>query len=163
MKRQFEELGVEIRVIDYPSGGKARAGLLKGEIDLTVGALKAIQELGDEVTPLAIMAPRRLRLWPEIPTIVEAVRFAGAKPVFGSSYRFFAVRREVKEDHPDAFAKLVAAFERLTLEHAPFREAANGDAQWFGPADSSNLVARAHAHFLDLQQDVVLPASHPRN
>jgi tripartite-type tricarboxylate transporter receptor subunit TctC len=162
MMRQFRELGIAIREVHYPSGGKARKGLLGGEVDLTVGSLKAIRNLGDRVTPLAIMAPRRLRLWPEIPTIVEAVRFAGAKPVFGSTYRFFAVRREVKEAHPEAFAKLTDAFQRLTLEHEPFRTAADGDMQWFGPADSGSLVARAHAHFLDLKQDTIIPASHLR-
>ncbi|MEZ5935288.1 MAG: tripartite tricarboxylate transporter substrate-binding protein [Alphaproteobacteria bacterium] len=159
-RRQFAELGIKIREVDYASGGKARKGLLAGEVELTVGSLKAIRDLGELVTPLAIMAPRRLRLWPEIPTIVEAVRFAKAKPVFGSAYRFFAVRREVKETKPEVFAKLTEAFRRLTLDHEPFREASDGDMQWFGPADSSSLVARAHAHFLDLKQDMILPAGH---
>lgn len=162
MQRQFGELGVDVAYVDYESGGQARQGLLSGEIELTVGSLKAIRKLGDSVTPLAIMAPRRLRLWPEIPTIVEAVAFAGAKPVFGSSYRFLAVRREVKENHPEKFAQLTGALQRLTLEHAAFREASDGDVQWFGPADSSSLVARAHAHFLDLQREVIVPASHSR-
>jgi len=160
--RQFEKLGIKVRLVEYPSGGKARAGLLRGEIELTLGSLKAMRKLGDNITPLAIMAPRRLRLWSEVPTIVEAVKFAKAKPVFGSAYRFFAVRREVKESHPDAFNKLVKAFERLTVEHEPFREASGGHTQWFGPLQSASLVARAHAQFLDLKSTDIVPATYPK-
>ncbi|MEM7041462.1 MAG: tripartite tricarboxylate transporter substrate-binding protein [Pseudomonadota bacterium] len=163
MRRQFEALGISVREVDYASGGKARAGLLRGEIDLTVGALKAIRKLGDEASPLAIMAPRRLRAWPEIPTIVEAVRFADAEPIIGPSYRFFAVRREVKDNHPATFERLVDTFRQLTVEHAPYRDGAGRSTQWFGPAESESLIARAHAHFLDLRQGAsILPASHPK-
>jgi len=160
--RQFEQLGLKVRVVDYPSGGKARAGLLRGEIDLTLGSLKALKKIVDKVTLLAIMAPRRLRLWPEIPTIVEAVKFANAEPIFGAAYRFFAVRREVKEASPDAFDKLVAAFERLTTEHEPFRDASGGYTRWFGPEDSAGLVARAHAQFIDLKTGRIKPASYQK-
>lgn len=160
MMRQFEALGIKVQEVDYASGGKARKGLLRGEVDLTIGALKAIRKLGRDVTPLAIMAPRRLRLWPEIPTIGEAVKFSGVKPIFGSSYRFFAVRREVKDNRPAVFAKLVDAFERLTLEHEPFRQASGGHAQWFGPVESKSLISRAHAHFIDLQQKTIVPATY---
>lgn len=158
--RQLEELGVDVRIIDYPSGGKARAGLLNGEIDLTLGSLKAIRKLGDNAKPLAILAPRRLRLWPEIPTIVEAVKPFGAKPMFGSAYRFFAVRREVKENHPAVFERLVDAFERLTLQSVPFREASGGHTRWFGPAESTSLVSRAHAQFLALKESTITPAGY---
>ena len=160
--RQFEQLGIKVRFIEYGSGGKARAGLLRGEIDLTMGSLKAIQKLDDSITPMAIMAPRRLRLWPEIPTIVEAVKFAEAKPIFGAAYRFFAVLREVEETHPDRFKTLVSSFERLTLEHEAFRQASGGHTQWFGPVESASLVARAHAQFAELKTGSIVPASYPK-
>jgi len=160
--RQFEALGIQVRVIDYPSGGKARAGLLRGEIDLTLGSLTALKKMGDAVTALAIMAPRRLRLWPEIPTIQDSVAFADAKPIFGSAYRFFAVRKEVRDSHPDVFRELVSAFERLTMEHEPFREDSGGRSPWFGPNDSADLVSRAHAQFIELKKEQIKPASYSR-
>lgn len=160
--RQFEQLGIKVRSVEYGSGGKARAGLLSGEIDLTMGSLKAIRKLGDNITPLAIMAPRRLRLWPEIPTIVEAVKFAEVKPIFGAAYRFFAVHRDVEEKHPGKFEALVSAFEQLTLKHEPFRQASGGHTRWFGPVESTSLVARAHAQFAELKRSSIIPATYPK-
>lgn len=160
--RQFEHLGIKVQLVEYSSGGKARAGLLRGDIELTVGSLKAIRKLGDSIAPLAIMAPRRLRLWPEIPTIVEAVKFAEVKPIFGAAYRFFAVLRKVEERHPDRFKALVNAFEHLTLEHEPFRQASGGHTQWFGPVESASLVARAHAQFVELKTGSIIPATYPK-
>ena len=91
--KQFSELGIDIAQVDYASGGKARKGLLNSEVELTVGSLKALKKLGDAVVPLAVMAPRRLRLWPEVPSITEAVEPFGATAIYGASYRFFAVQK----------------------------------------------------------------------
>jgi len=163
MKRQFEALGIEITEVDYASGGKARTGLLNSEIELTVGSLKAIKKLGDEAVPLAVMSPRRLRLWREVPNIATAIKFTDAEPIFGASYRFFAVRREVREERPAAFRRLADAMRATTETNDAFLQRYGGHSRWFGPEESAALLRRANAHFLDLRDRKIIPATQPAN
>lgn len=160
--RQFEELGIDIEQVDYASGGKARQGLLNNEIELTIGSLKAMKKLGDAVVPLAVMAPRRLRLWPEVPSIAEAVEPYGATAIYGASYRFFAVRKDVGTDHPAALERLTNAMKDLVLEDDAFKERYGGVARWFGKDDSRSLLSRANAQFKSLKAPRVRLATQPK-
>lgn len=155
LARQFKELGIDISEVDYASGGKARKGLLRGEIELTIGSLKALRKMGDSVVPLAVMSPRRLRLWKEVPTIKEALGSEDADAIFGASYRFFAVHRDFETNNPDGFATVVEAFRQMTQDDPLFEEEvkkAGGGRQWFGPVDSTALIARAHSYYLEMRQ-----------
>lgn len=162
MARQFEALGIDISEVDYASGGKARKGLLNHEVDITVGSLKAIKKLGDSVIPLAVMSPRRLRLWPEVPSISEAARSMNATPIYGASYRFFAVRKQVAEERPAEFERLMNDMRALTLDDKAYKKRYGGATRWFGSEDSLSLLSRAHAHFLDLKSPEVSLATQPK-
>ncbi|MGI9486305.1 MAG: tripartite tricarboxylate transporter substrate-binding protein [Geminicoccaceae bacterium] len=149
----LNNLDLEIIEANYASGGKARKALAKGEVDLTAGSLNAIRKLGDQVTPLAVFSPRRLRAWPEVPTVQEALGADSDQAIQGAVYRFFAVRRTFAEAKPEAFRRLVQAFRRMTEEDPAFL--ANADrrgvgAQWLGPIASTSLIQRAHQHFSHL-------------
>ncbi len=146
----LDKLGLEIVEANYLSGGKARKAIAKGEIDLTAGSLNALRKLGDKVTPLAVFSPRRLRAWPEVPTIRQALGTDADQAIHGAVYRFFAVRRSFAESQPEAFEHLVEAFRRMTEEDQDFLDHANSrgvGALWFGPVDSTPLIERAHQHF----------------
>jgi len=159
MERQFRELGIEVKQVDYASGGQARKGITNDEIDLTIGSLKALKKLKSKIIPLVVMAPRRLRLWREVPSISEALAASDAAPIHGASYRFFAVRKQVLALHPETFDGLSSAFKRLNTENEGFLSKYNGQQQWIGHLDGQSLINRIHSHFLDLQEKTIRPAS----
>ncbi len=137
----------------YGSGGKARKALTRGEVDLTAGSLNAVRKLGDKVTALAVFAPRRLRSWPEVPTIREALGPEANHAVSGAVYRFFAVHRQFAEEKPEEFQALVENFRRMTQDDESFREkvaSKRAGAHWFGPTESTSLIQRSHQHFRKL-------------
>jgi len=146
----LEKLDLEIRPAIYPSGGKARKAIIDGSADFTAGSLSAIRKLGEEVTPLAVFAPRRLRAWPDVPTISEALGTNSKHAVHGAVYRFFAVHKSFAEDEPEAFADLVEAFRRMVEEDEGFRSNSlerGAGALWLGPEDSTSLIQRSHQYF----------------
>lgn len=146
----LSKLNLKVIRANYPSGGKARKAVATGEVDLTAGSLNALRKLGDHVTPLAVFSPRRLRAWPEVPTIREALGPEADKAVHGAVYRFYAVHQAFAEAEPEAFANLVEAFRRMTEEDSAFLRNADNrgvGALWFGPTESTSLIQRSHQHF----------------
>ena len=150
-------LGLEMTEMIYGSGGKARKGLARGEADLTAGSMTAVRKLGDEIKPLAVFSPRRLRAWPEVPTLSEALGQESHHAVSGAVYRFFAVHRRFAEAEPEAFEMLVESFRRMVEEDRDFSKNASArgvGAHWFGPEESTSLVQRSHQHFNKLIEDL---------
>ena len=146
-------LDLELTSVTYGSGGKARKGLKRGEVHLTAGSINAVRKLGDKVTALAVFSPRRLRSWPEVPTLREALGPEADKAVSGAVYRFFAVHRRFAEEKPEAFQALVEKFRRMVQDSEGFHENAASKrvgAHWFGPMESTSLVQRSHQHFKKL-------------
>lgn len=149
----LSKLDLKVIRANYPSGGKARKAVATGEVDLTAGSLNALRKLGDHVTPLAVFSPRRLRAWPEVPTIREALGPEADHAVHGAVYRFYAVHRAFAEAEPEAFANLVEAFRRMTEEDSGFLSNVDDrgvGALWFGPTESTSLIQRSHQHFSQL-------------
>ncbi len=149
-KALLNKLGLTIVHARYPSGGKARKALGRGDVDLTAGSLNAIRKLGDRITPIAVFSPRRLRAWPEVPTIREALGRDASQAIYGAVYRFYAVPRAFAEEKPEAFATLVEGFRRMTEDDVAFRADAQTrgvGALWLGPIESYSLIQRSHQHF----------------
>ena len=149
----LENLDLKIRLATFSSGGKARKAVVKGEADFTAGSLSAIRKLGDNVVPLAVFSPRRLRAWPEVPTIREALGDQSQYAVHGAVYRFYAVHKDFAEQEPEKFAKLAEAFRRMTEDDNDFKnnsiERGTG-ALWLGPEDSTSLIRRSNQYFRTL-------------
>ena len=146
-------LDLQLTPVVFGSGGMAREGLIRGEIDVSAGSLSAMHKLGDRVTPLAVFSSRRLRSWPEVPTLREALGSDAGQAVSGAAYRFFAVHRRFAEDDPEAFRTLVENFRRMTEDNEGFRQNANSKpvgAHWFGPMESTTLVRRSHQRFSEM-------------
>lgn len=146
-------LGLRIVQTSYQSGGKARKALARGDVDLTAGSLNALRKLGDRATPLAVFSPRRLRSWPEVPTIYEALEARDDQAIYDVVYRFSAVPKAFAEAEPEASTKLAEAFRRMTEEDQAFKddvEARGVGALWLGPLESNVLIRRSHQHFRQL-------------
>lgn len=146
----LNNLDLKIVEASYASGGSARKAVTRGEVDITAGSLNALRKLGDKITPLAVFSPRRLRAWPEVPTIREALGPEADQAVNGAVYRFFAVRRSFAEAEPEAFARLVEGFRQMTEDDPSFQKNARErgvGALWLGPTESTSLIQRSHQHF----------------
>ncbi|MGI9491939.1 MAG: tripartite tricarboxylate transporter substrate-binding protein [Geminicoccaceae bacterium] len=146
----LSNLDLKIVNAHFQSGGKARKAVARGEVDFTAGSLNALRKMGNRITPLAVFSPRRLRAWPEVPTIREALGTRSHLAIHGAVYRFFAVHRTFAENEPEAFTKMVDTFRRMTQEDPDFQR--NTDkrgvgARWLGPTESTSLIRRAHQHF----------------
>ncbi len=153
----FKNLGLDIAIVDYPSGGKARKALKSKEVELTAGSMNAIRKLGDDVIPLAVFSPRRMRALPDVPTINEALGSERDHAVTGAVYRFFAVPKAFAEAEPEKFQRLVAAFRGMTKHHEGFKkhvEKRGIGAHWFGPIESRPLLINADRYFRKLIHDI---------
>ena len=149
----LSNLEVKIRPAIYPSGGKARKAVARGDADITAGSLNAIRKFGDKITPLAVFAPRRQRAWPEVPTIREALGVERDQAIHGAVYRFFAVHRAFANEDPKGFAELVEAFRQMTQDDPEFKAHSKErgvGARWFGPKESDALIRRSHQQYTDL-------------
>jgi putative tricarboxylic transport membrane protein len=102
----FAKSGLDIKklkYIPYNAGGHAMVGLLSGETQLLSTGLSegaALAEQG-EVRILAITAPERLSLFPDVPTLAEQ----GVPAIFANWRGFFAA--------PGIDPRLVKDYERL--------------------------------------------------
>jgi putative tricarboxylic transport membrane protein len=102
----FARSGLDIKklkYIPYNAGGHAMVGLLSGETQLLSTGLSegaALAEQG-EVRILAITAPERLSLFPDVPTLAEQ----GVPAIFANWRGFFAA--------PGIDRRLVEDYERL--------------------------------------------------
>ena len=68
-----QEAGIELLHIPYANTGRAIADVLQGEVPVYftfLGAIDAYLRSG-QLRPLAVVSSRRIRAWPDIPTVVE--------------------------------------------------------------------------------------------
>ena len=146
----IDELELDVVVKDFRSGGKARKALLRDEVDVIAGSAGSMRKIEDNVVPLAVFSPRRVRVWPDVPTIREGLGADVDAVPYGAVYRFVGVHRSFADTDPEAFAALVRDFEAAT------RELQNQGLQhhWFGPNESTSLLRRANQHFTDLIDQV---------
>jgi putative tricarboxylic transport membrane protein len=108
----FAKSGLDVRrlkYIPYNAGGHAMVGLLSGETQLLSTGLSegaALAEQG-EVRILAITAPERLPLFPEVPTLVEQ----GVPAIFANWRGFLAapgLEPQLAQDYELLLEKLLA-------------------------------------------------------
>ena len=106
-----QETGADFNIISYGGGGPTRTAAFIQEVDAATTHLSASYDLADEIRVLIMF--NDVNHWPEItnnaPTPMEA--FNLDMPSLGAN-RAWAVRREVKENYPERFQKLVDTFQQ---------------------------------------------------
>lgn len=133
-----------LNIVTYESGGAGRAAVAGGQVDITLQAGEGSEGIREFTTPLAVIRETRHPDW-DAPTIDEALKPLGVTlPQLNGSVRGLAVRKELKEQHPERWQKLVDAY-RKTLEKKDvqkfFKESAIG-ADWLGPEKTTAIVKR---------------------
>jgi tripartite-type tricarboxylate transporter receptor subunit TctC len=149
----FASLDLDVKIVPYSGGGEARRAFLSGEVDLTAAGVQGADSVKDAAVPLALFWEETDPAWPEAPTIASALEGYDVKPPIGGAYRFFAVKSELREEHPERFDALVEAFRQTVQDNAEFRAAADEagvGSLWTGPEVGQAMIERADTYFANL-------------
>lgn len=159
-KLMFKHLNLNVKMIPYSSKSKAWTALRDGHIDMNFSGVGGAALFKWDVIALGAFwhdeVPGWLGVKPVFPTLIKY----GVKDFpKAADYRFFAVHKEVKEKHPERFAKLVDSFHMLTTEHQGFMEfcefwSAIGH-DWFGPEKSTEILKLADKEFIKMLKNTL--------
>jgi len=136
-----------VSIVTYESGGAARTAVAGGQVDMTVLSADGTLSIQEYVRPLAIATDAEDPNW-DAPTLNAALAESGLDPVplLAGSMRGLAAHAEFKENHPEAFQKMVDAY-KAVLEDQEFvasLEAQDIGAEWLGPERTSEII---HSNF----------------
>jgi putative tricarboxylic transport membrane protein len=104
-----------LNIVIYQSGGKARAAVAGGQVDVTAISSGGTLTVADFVRPLAVGGKERTDDW-DAPTINEALKpLEITIPVLPGTVRGYLVHKDVKNNYPERYNKLVEVF-KATLQ-----------------------------------------------
>lgn len=152
-KALFSSLDLDVKFVPYSGGGEARRAFLSGEVDLTAAGVEGADSVKDVAVPLALFWEETSPAWPEAPLIQTALEGYDVEAPLGGAYRFFAVKSELKEKHPERFDALVEAFRATVQDNPEFKAAADEagvGSLWTGPEDGQAMIERADTYFTKL-------------
>lgn len=144
----LEAAGIPVQnlnIVTYESGGQARSAAAGGQVDFTILSAEGSEGIRDMVRPLAIVRDTPLESWSEAPPVNEALEPMGIEiPLLDGSIRGIATSAKFKQNHPEHFDKLVAAYERA-LQNEDFLEQLKNmqmGSDWVGPEKTTEIVLR---------------------
>jgi len=104
-----EAMSLDFRVVTYNSGSEYRTALLGGHVELIGSSAQGDVALGDQARLLALAGDTHLSAWPNSPLFSEALPGVDI-PSLGSG-RIVALRKEVRQNYPERFKKLLETYE----------------------------------------------------
>lgn len=131
-----------LNLVTYNSGGKARSAAAGGQVDFISISAEGCEGIREFLKPLAVVRDEASPKW-DAPAINDALSSMGTTvPVLPGSIRGFAVKAEVKKNHPERFNKLVAAFQEMVEDKAvkKFLKGNNIGSEWTGPEKMQQLM-----------------------
>lgn len=131
-----------LNLVTYNSGGKARSAAAGGQVDFISISAEGCEGIREFLRPLAVVRDESSSNW-DAPAINDALKsFKTTVPVLPGSIRGFAVKAEVKKNHPERFNKLVAAFQEMLEDEAvkKFLKGNNIGSDWTGPEKTQQLM-----------------------
>ncbi len=138
-----------LNLVTYNSGGKARSAVAGGQVDFIAISAEGCESIREFLKPLAVVLDEPSKKW-DAPAINEALKPLGSTvPVLPGSIRGFAVPAEVKEKHPERFAKLVAAFKEV-VEDKGVKKFLKGNqigSDWTGPEKTQQMMRENYEIF----------------
>lgn len=153
----FKELGLDINIIGYKSGGETTSAVLGGHVTGTIGDDFGRFNVRDQAKALMVGLANPSPRWPEAVTLTEALKPYGITPPtpsFLARHMVYVVPTALRQEHPERFEKLQAAITSLATneEYQAFIEqqgatdlsqmAPGGD---FRPAFKASLEALIEA------------------
>jgi len=145
-----------LALVTYNGGGKARAAIAGGQVDLISISAQGSEGIREFLKPIAVVRDERSDKW-DAPTVNDALKGLGVTvPVLPGSMRGFAVSTEFKQKYPERFDKLSLAIQNtLTRKDVQkFLKQSDIGGVWVGPEKSSALmkenfdIFKKYAHLL---------------
>lgn len=153
VKILFDKLGLDVKMVPYAGGGKTRAAIKGGHVDMIAGGNSGHVPLSDTVNMIGVFWDTPVPEWPEGQTVNDQLKAYDTDVPTAAAFRFHAVHKDVKENYPDRFQTLVDAFQLTTEENDAFKEFADGASirrEWLGPDASQALISEVDARFWNI-------------
>ncbi len=106
----LDELGLDVRVVTFDSGGALRTNMLGNHSDVTISGAYGDVSLGDKARVLGVASARPFPGLPSAVPVTQAYPDINV-PELGDS-RFLAVHAGFPKAHPDAYARLVETYKK---------------------------------------------------
>lgn len=139
-----------INLVTYQSGGKARSAIAGNQVNMTIIGNEGSAGIKEFLKPLAFVDNKVSKKW-NAPVINDALKPLGIEvPVLSGSIRGFAVSRKFKEQYPERFKTLVAAFKK-TIENKDvqkFLKRTNIGHEWTGPEEMDRLMMESYDSYI---------------
>ncbi len=131
-----------LALVSYNGGGKARAAVAGGQVDLIAISAQGSEGIREYLRPLAVVNNERSDKW-DAPTINEALKPMNVTvPVLPGSMRGFAVSSEFKQKYPKRFEKLSLAIQNTLARKdvQKFLKKSDIGGVWVGPENATELM-----------------------
>ncbi len=144
-----EKLGLDFKIVPSNSGAPVRTDLLGKHIDFSTNGAVADASMKPEAVSLALSTNNKLGVWPEAPFVNDALKAYDVQIPEVGDIRFFAFRKEFKDEHPDRFATFLKAYQAV-LESSEYQEytakvGTAAETKFRGPEVSEELVRQSDA------------------
>lgn len=152
----FDALDLDVKIVPYAGGGKTRAALQGGHVDMIAGGNTGMVPVADSLNMIGVFWDEPVPEWPGGMTVNDQLAAYDVNIPTAAAYRFHAVHRDVKENYPERFDALVEAFRQTTLENEDFKtfsDAASIRRQWLGPEASQALIDEVDARFWGILEE----------
>ena len=138
----------DVRIVTYDSGGPVRNGIIGAQFDIGVIGDQGMVPLKGEFRPLMSFSAERSPVW-DAPSVVEVAAAEGIgnySNILSGSIQGYLVHSALAVDHPDRYAAIVAAFERVSNNPAAIEAHAGQDLgiEWMGPEASLEILSEQH-------------------
>lgn len=149
----FEAADIDVKMVPYRGGGAARKAIMGGETQMTAAGAAGATAAAEATIPLGVFWHEGVESWPDAEPINGMID--GLTVPEGGAYRFFAVPAAFRDNDPEGFARLVAAFEEVTASEAFRANAAETGVgtDWTGPEEGQALIEEVDAQFTGLLND----------
>jgi hypothetical protein len=110
---------------------------------MTAAGAGGALSIKEDAVVLGAFWPDPIDGWPEAKPLNKLLAAHNASVPEGGAYRFHAVHADVKANHPERFAALVTAFEKVTTRNDDFKafvEETKVGSDWMGPEASTELL-----------------------
>lgn len=111
---------LDTRMVTYDGGGPYRTALVGGEVDYVFGSI-GDTAVDDQIRVLAVLDEERLGVWPDSPTINEALEPYGEEFPSLFSSRWFAFHGGFREEYPERWDIFMEAYTNV-LESDEYKQ-----------------------------------------
>lgn len=145
-----------VRIVTYQGGNPLRLALAGGQVDVAFIGGEASIPSKDLMRPLMTFTDERIPAWdaPDFPEVEQALGIDA--DMIPGSLGGFAMSTAFRNEHPDRWEKLVAAFKAISddPERVAILEGQQLSGAWIGP-DRSTEIIREAAGLLEKHKDLL--------